>query len=132
MHGNTSQLNSTTTVNKTRIAINDLIDILQKENKCALEMNGEALEELREAKSKSVKNINKLMLSPTLRKHDLSGELSRLHQLNVTNLKLFRFMIKMADGYRKILSGTGLCCGTYNKKGYFEQRRVSIKFNRSA
>lgn len=132
MYGNTSQLNSMTTVEKARRAINDLIDILLKENRYALEMNGEALEELRKVKTRSVKIINKLMLSPILKKQELSGELFRLHQLNVTNLKLFRFMIKMAEGYRKILDGTGICCRTYNKKGYFDQRQVSIKLNRSA
>jgi len=132
MNDDISQSKGEFLIKRAKRIISDLMEILRKENKYALEMNGEALEGLRELKIRSMKKFHNLMSSPDINKKEIRNDLSRLHQLNIINLKLLRFMVKMAEGYRKVLSKTGICCNTYNKKGYFEQRRVSIRLNCSA
>jgi len=115
---------------KARKTLNDLLEITSREKECIIRFDGKSLRRLAEIKASGLNILKSLILSRLLNIKWFREDLSRLQAMNLVNMRLFRFLIKMGQGYKKIFKGTGLAPGVYNRGGLLENPSLSIRFNR--
>jgi hypothetical protein len=112
--------------------LDDLHKIILLERESAIKSNGPTLDSLTNKKNRLLFKLVEALKTGYSPTEEINNRLQQVNIENQVNLKLFRSILKLINGYKNIIKDIPLDSGTYSSKGVIEKQPISICLNRSA